>query len=252
MYSQIDIFQYGEEYYFFRKPSSVDLSQRFGVQGARSDLKQKRGGDRREYSKECAAVTLDFSDPSFEERLTQLEFDCGPGRNVERIVVEGPMAFQQRWMLGRSLIERFSKLTRTLQMNSVAIRHIPDFDLSHNLDSLKIVECGVEGGLGLLHAQTWFPFVARHLLSGKLAISRWVIEVHRLQDDQARLNDVRMFSDTIRRFSVSPIYLLVQNHNRADLNETTDRFVDGYIVLNDDIEYAQGKVRRDVISRSEN
>lgn len=257
MYSQIDIFQHGNEYYFFRKPSYADLPKdiqllfpldapnRFKLNGVNSkDYKTKMGGDPREYPKECAAVTFDLADNSFDfGDLMKLEENCGPGRNVQKIVVEGPMAFQFGWKRGSLYIEQFSKLTRTLQMNSIEARHIPDFDLSDSRDSFSIRECGVS----LLDGRPWLDFVQRHLRSRRLTISRWVVEVHPFQDDEARFNDIRIFSETIRRISNSPIYLVIYDFNATDVNGIIDQFVDGFIVRTGEMfEHVHGTVKGDI------
>ena len=261
MYSQIDIFQYGDEYYLFRKPSLSDLPDdvlsqmlaklpshtRFGMTAVHRKF-EPNPNDPQNYPKECITFNVDLSDPQVNNRLSTLQTHCGRKRGVLRIIADGPMSFEPRWTTAASYVSLLSKLTRNLTINTVDDYNIITFDLSGDHDSFHIQECVI-----MSRGFEWLPYVKQHTESGKLTVDRWVLRLAGYVD--ARVNHAIAFRDRIRQFSNRGIYLaifadtMVRVGNMDDLNPMMDEVFDGYIVDQPLVSYAESVTARKIIPR---
>jgi hypothetical protein len=223
MYSQIDLWTRDGVYYFFRKPSHVDLPmdalaivegfsdpvQRYKMRGAAKGFKPFAKPD-------CAAPIL-YMDHTLYWQIKDLIKDCGS--QFDQIIVDGPLAleamFETTSQFGAGL-GRLSPLTNNLIVTSVGVSDAMEFT-GTNLHVNELVV-----GDRDFNDDNWFHFFEWR--PTKATVGRWVI--HHPEDPALNsLDDVVSF---IRKESKSPIYLGVRNV--WDLSLMGDPRFDGFIV----------------------
>lgn len=222
MYSQIDLWTKDGVYYFFRKPSLVDIPrdamllasefgapvQMFKMRRAASEFKDLGKPD-------CTSPTL-YLDESIYWQIKDLIKKCDG--TFKQIVLDGPAALESpRYAYVESTMSRLSLLTDDLVVTSAGVADTLNF----TGPKLHVKELVV--GPDDFSIDDWF-----HLFEWRrtpLTVDRWVIQ--QPEPDEPGLHSLDDVVAFIRKVSNSPIYLGI-GHS-ADLAFLEDPRFAGFI-----------------------